>query len=108
MTEQTRAEVSKLVPWIVAVLVAIGSAAMTLQYSQDRIEKLEAWQMAHAEGQHSQTSRDVALIRANLTTVDRDRQQQATDRAEIGRQLLKLTRTTDALCVASPRCKPGD
>jgi len=108
MTDSTKADLSKLIPWALAVVLAAGSAIATLRYSEDRIDKLEAWQVAHATGQHADTTRDVALLRANMNAIERDRLEQAADLKAIGEQLRLLTRTVDALCAASPRCKPGD
>ncbi|KKK88822.1 hypothetical protein LCGC14_2739270, partial [marine sediment metagenome] len=100
--------IHRLVPWIVAVLVAVGSAAMTLKYSEDRIEKLESWQAAHATSQHSNTVRDIAILRVELDAIHRGRSEQTAKSDIIANQLRKLTRTVDALCAADMRCRPGD
>ena len=108
MTEQQNATAYKIMWPALAVIFAAGSAIMTLSYSEDRIEKLEAWQAAHASGQHSETVRDLALLRMQDDQNSRQRDEQAAGLKELGRQVVKMNRTLDALCAASPRCQPGD
>jgi predicted DNA repair protein MutK len=105
MTEATQASLSKFIPWIVAVLVAIGSAVMTLEYSEDRIERLEAWQVSHIEHQHPETERNVALVESRVRALEDSSARTEEAVAEIRDDVSGIKVVAEALCNTSPQCR---
>ena len=105
MTQATKDNLTRLIPWIVAVLLAIGSAVMTLQYSEDRIERLESWQLSHAAGTHSDTERDLALAAARIERLESSDEQIAQDVSDLRGFVFEIRDTTNALCNASTQCR---